>query len=110
MTNMPSDEEIIADIERRRAEGTDLDDLLPVKATTPPNPRIVFSIRLGYEELKAITKAAESKGIPIGDFIRRAALQAAHDSPESATDDIDALRQEMRDGFSAVLSRLEQST
>jgi hypothetical protein len=109
MTNMPSDEEIIADIERRRAEGTDLDDLLPVKATTPANPRMVFAVRLGYEELKAITEAAQARRLPIGDFIRKAALQAAHDSPESTPDDLEALRTEMRDGFSAVLSRLGRS-
>ena len=109
MTNTPSDEEIIAEIERLRAEGTDLDDLIPVDLSPSSKPRAVFAIRLGSEELKYITEAARARDLSIGDFIRRAALREAHEFLEATPDNLDSLRKEMRDGFSAVLSRLERS-
>ena len=72
-----SDDEIIAEIEKQIAEGTDLDGLIPVNSTAPKSPRAVFSIRLAPEELKKISKAARDSGVPIGDFIRAAASEAA---------------------------------
>jgi hypothetical protein len=71
-----NDDEIIAEIEKEIAEGTDLDGLIPVASSRPKTSRAVFSIRLAPEELKAISQAARSRGVPIGDFIRDAADQA----------------------------------
>jgi hypothetical protein len=74
---MPSDEEITKDWERRIEEGTELDDMVPVKARVPKNPRAVFSVRFAPEELGEVQRAADGRGVTIGELIRSSALAAA---------------------------------
>lgn len=110
MTQRPSDAEMIAEIERRRAEGTDLDGLIPIATAPQPfKPRAVFSVRLAAEELKEITEAAELTGIPIGDFIRKSALEAARDLQQPVSDRFDALQKEVRDGFAGLRKELHDT-
>jgi uncharacterized protein (DUF1778 family) len=81
-----SDDELVAEYERRIADGTDLAGLTPVGSTPPPHTRrSVFSVRLGPEELALISGAAHKQGLSIGDFIREAAKRAA-----TEVDDLDA--------------------
>ena len=49
----------------------------PVKATAPPEPSAVFSLRLTPTELEEIREAAASRGTTISDFVRSAALGAS---------------------------------
>jgi hypothetical protein len=74
-----SDEELVAEFEKRIADGDDLEDLVPVRSVPPPpnTRRSVFSVRLGSDELASIASAARKQGLSIGDFIREAAKRAA---------------------------------
>jgi uncharacterized protein (DUF1778 family) len=73
-----SDDELVAEYEKRIADGTDLVGLIPVRSTPSPHARrSVFSVRLGSEELALISGAAHKQGLSIGDFIREAAKRAA---------------------------------
>lgn len=104
MTMNVSDEEMVAEIERQIAAGTDLDGLIPVKSSVPRSPRAVFSIRLAPEELKAISEAARAQGVSIGDFLREAARHAIArvDEPDTAADDYSVA------AFQADLARLSR--
>ena len=80
--NERKDEEIIAEIEKERAQGTDLEGFRPVNVRTT-EPRAVFSVRLGRLETKKLSRAAERRGMAMGDFIRMAALEAAQRDAEA---------------------------
>ena len=108
MDNMPSDEEMIEEIERQRAEGTDLDGLVPVKARTTKSPRLVFSIRLGQDELKAIEAAAESRGVSMGDFIRDSAMQAAAGEAKLAADADEYSLEALHTDIALIKRKLDQ--
>ena len=66
-----SDEELVAEYERRIADGTDLDGLVSVRSAPPPanTRRSVFSVRLGSDELASIAGAA-SKRVYVTDELR----------------------------------------
>lgn len=64
------------DVMKKR--GTELDNLVPVKARIGKNPRMVFSIRLTPQELTQLSQAAAQRKVTISDFIRLAALGAAN--------------------------------
>jgi uncharacterized protein (DUF1778 family) len=94
-----SDEDIIRDLDRQIEEGIELDDAAPVRAISR-NPRAVFSVRLGPEELRRISRAAASRGSSIGDFIRDAALEAAKREAESQSGDPSLV--ELKDALEAA--------
>lgn len=72
-----TDEEIALYYERLRAEGRELEGLVPRKARVAKNPRAVFSVRLSHQELTEIVKAARERSLTVSDFMRQASLAAA---------------------------------
>ena len=82
-----TEEEFIAEMDRRMAEGTEMEDLVPVRnVSTVKEARVVFAVRLSGAEMDAISTAAKSQGRTIGDFMRTASLAAAAGeiSPDAA--------------------------
>jgi uncharacterized protein (DUF1778 family) len=77
MTDRDPDQEILDEIERRRAAGTEFEGLQRVNARVSPNARGTFSIRLSRDELGVIIEAAKLRGQRMTDFVREAAVQAA---------------------------------
>jgi uncharacterized protein (DUF1778 family) len=57
--------------------GRELDGATEIRARVSKTPRAVFTLRLGADELDAIAAAARALDQPVGDFIRRAAVQEA---------------------------------
>ncbi len=72
-----TDEEMIRDMGKRMADGTEFEGLVPVRARVAKEARAVFAVRLSQAEMKTITEAAAKQARPIGDFIRAASLAAA---------------------------------
>jgi uncharacterized protein (DUF1778 family) len=70
-------EEIAREYDAMKEAGTELDNLVPVKARVAKEPRAVFSVRMTPAELNIIESAAKKRGISISELIRTAALAAA---------------------------------
>ena len=70
-------EEIAREYDAMKEAGTELDNLVPVKARVAKEPRDVFSIRMTPAELNTIEVAAKKRGVSISALIRTAALAAA---------------------------------
>jgi uncharacterized protein (DUF1778 family) len=60
-----------------KAQGKELDGLVPVKARVAPNPDTIYSTRYSRDEIALIRDAAKKLGITASAFIRSAALAAA---------------------------------
>lgn len=104
--NQPTDEELIAEIEKERIEGTDLDGLVPVDATSTRERRAVFSVRLSRPEMNRISYAAEKAGLPMGEYIRQAAYEAANRDLERTSKDRASLPA-LHDRLRLALTELE---
>ena len=89
MNSRDPDAEIIEEIEKRIAEGTEFEGLTRVRARQPKIPRAVFSVRLSPEELNVIARAAAIKGSTVSDFIREVAMSAAEYELGALSDEAD---------------------
>jgi hypothetical protein len=77
MTKRRTHEEIAAEYDQLMAEGREFEGLVPVKARVSKDPRSVYSVRLRFEELSEIMKAADARGLTTSEFMRLASLSAA---------------------------------
>jgi hypothetical protein len=101
-----TDEEIRAYYEKLRAEGRELEGLVPVKARVAKNPRAVYSVRLSFAELSEIESAAKKHGLSISEFMRQASLAAASGEQDLAAGErastVHAVREKARELYEAV--------
>ena len=72
-----SPEEWVKYFDDLKAQGKELDGLVPVAARTRANPDTVYSTRYSKEAIALIRGAAKKSGLNTSAFIRRAALAAA---------------------------------
>ncbi len=97
---MAEEAEEVKDTER------ELEGLVPVKARVAKNPRAVYSVRLSFEELSRIEKAAKQRGLSISEFMRQASLAAANGEQDLAAGEqaaaVLAVREKARDLYNAV--------
>ncbi len=73
---------------------------------------MVFSLRIGDEEIKEIVYAARTRGMTISDYIRQSALSAAHKDNAEDTGNPAAGLQELRrqvNILAGMISRMEES-
>jgi hypothetical protein len=99
MKEQPKDEtsererELIAAAEEAERH---MDDDLgePVPARVAKGARDVFALRIGAEELDELADAAESAGVSVGAFIRRAALEKARSQGGAA---VKRVREQVRE-------------
>jgi uncharacterized protein (DUF1778 family) len=101
-----TDEEIIRYYDRLRAEGRELEGLVPVKARVAKNPRAVYSVRMSSAELTEISEAAKQNDMTVSDFMRQASLAAAKgdlslEAGKRATA-LHAVREKARELYEAV--------
>jgi hypothetical protein len=89
-------EEIANEYDKMKEAGTELDNLVPVKARVAKDLRAVFSFRLSPAELTEIAAAARSRKRSISDFIRTAALAASRDELDLGAGDQAAALLEVR--------------
>jgi hypothetical protein len=69
-------DEMVRKAESVKGTEAEVEGLVRVNATTPKDPRSVFSVQLHAGELGAIMEAAERRGMKTGAYIRSAALAA----------------------------------
>jgi uncharacterized protein (DUF1778 family) len=74
--NLLTDEEIIEDIERSIAEGTELKGWKRIDVKVSKNLTATYGIRMSPEELRMFTDAAKARGMRLSDFMRAAARAA----------------------------------
>ncbi len=88
------------------AEGKELEGLVPVKARVSRDPRSVYSVRLRFEELDEIAKAAKERGVTISEFMRLASLSAARGYVDLRAGEqaqaLQAVREKARELYEAV--------
>jgi hypothetical protein len=77
MTKRQTYEEMAAEYDQLMAEGKEMEGLVPVRARVAKDPRSVYSVRLRFEELSEIMKAAEARGMTTSEFMRLASLSAS---------------------------------
>jgi len=113
MSTNQSDDEIAAEFDKRFAEGREMEGLVPVKAKVSKDPRSVFSVRLRFGELSEISKAAETRGMTISEFMRQASLAAARGEVDLRAGEraqtLLAVREKARELYEAVEKLDEQA-
>jgi hypothetical protein len=60
-----------------KERGEELNNLVPVKASTPRNADSIYSIRFTSKEMQELAEAARREGMKVSQFIRRAVFAAA---------------------------------
>jgi uncharacterized protein (DUF1778 family) len=113
MAEHDPDQNIIDEIERQIAAGTDLEGLTPVSAKPARNPRAVVSIRVPPDAFEIVAQAAEHRGVSVSEFFRDAAMSAAarEMSPErpNALAEIEEKLEDLLDLVNAARSDLPSS-
>jgi len=99
-------EEWAQHFEDLKAQGRELEGLVPVAARVAKNPDTVYSTRYSKQEIALIRDAARKRGLTASAFIRSAALAAAAGELDLAAGDkaaaLGEVREKARDLAAAV--------
>jgi len=75
-------------------------------------PRVVFSLRIGDDEIAGIVAAARRRGVTISEYIRQSALDAARKENAQSTGSTEPGLHDLRQQVNVLLdllSRMEES-
>ena len=76
------------------------------------SPRVVFSLRIGDDEIAGIVAAARRRGVTISEYIRQSALDAARKENAQSTGSTEPGLHDLRQQVNVLLdllSRMEES-
>jgi len=79
---MKTDDEIARQYDEAKAQGNELETLVPVRGRAPRKAESIYSLRFTSDEMRVVAAAARAAGLKLSQFIRNAALDAAQ--PERA--------------------------
>jgi hypothetical protein len=91
---MKTYDDIANDYDEKKASGKEFEGLVPVPAKVKRNADIVYSVRFTQEEILAIDRKAQARGLKTSAFVREAALKEAlhEDDPDA---ELAALKREL---------------